>query len=604
MKRLALVLLLPLAAGAGDLKVTARPAFGGFARPGEWTAVRIEVENTAESATLEARIEGPDSVSVRDISAPSSSRRIHWIPVRASTALACTVRRGGEVLLEQRLETTLVKSSTRLALFIAVTTLGAPADKESDLRGVLGEPDDIPDFSDAFAAFDAVVVRFPAPVLSPEQFEAIRRWTLNGGSLVVCAGSEAPAAGSSPLGSLLPVRVTGVTSADSLAALDSGIPRPDSPFPVAEFEILAGTVPAPFGGERAAGLGRCLFLGVDPHLRPVSDWGKIDTLWRELVRDSGRAGEGLRKEEARAAPLPDRFEIVEKRYREFEPLGLEARSVSMNVFFGLLIGYLVVIGPLDYFILRRAGRLPWTWVTLPVAVVSFCAAAWVLAARDPERRDYATVVGVIDVWPDAVRERSLWILTVPTPGARSVTIPSPEARLRPVAREGRFRLRSGPGREPVVFRSGTTCSIENLDMEAWTATTVLALVDHHPATFGLARRGTRWEMRAPGTLERCALESSKGRLLTGDLKPGDLLPEAAAPGAELVTREDFPKLVEERLRNLLYHTGDAAFLDAAPHDGRRVLSGWLDRPPLSPAYPGPHTLRARYLVRVHLEESP
>jgi hypothetical protein len=46
----------------------------------------------------------------------------------------------------------------------------------------------------------------------------------------------------------------------------------------------------------------------------------------------------------------------------------------------LVLAYLVLIGPVDYFLLRRlGGRMELTWVTFPLIVVVFCVGAYVLA---------------------------------------------------------------------------------------------------------------------------------------------------------------------------------------------------------------------------------
>ena len=40
---------------------------------------------------------------------------------------------------------------------------------------------------------------------------------------------------------------------------------------------------------------------------------------------------------------------------------------------GLICAYILLVGPADFLCLRKLGRLPWTWVTLPVLVIVFAA---------------------------------------------------------------------------------------------------------------------------------------------------------------------------------------------------------------------------------------
>ncbi len=49
---------------------------------------------------------------------------------------------------------------------------------------------------------------------------------------------------------------------------------------------------------------------------------------------------------------------------------------------GLIIAYLVLIGPADYLLLRRfGGRMRWTWLTFSLVALLACAGAYVLAIR-------------------------------------------------------------------------------------------------------------------------------------------------------------------------------------------------------------------------------
>jgi hypothetical protein len=45
-------------------------------------------------------------------------------------------------------------------------------------------------------------------------------------------------------------------------------------------------------------------------------------------------------------------------------------------FFAFLVAYLILIGPVDFWLVRRLGRPRLTWVTFPVVVLVFCSIAW------------------------------------------------------------------------------------------------------------------------------------------------------------------------------------------------------------------------------------
>jgi hypothetical protein len=55
------------------------------------------------------------------------------------------------------------------------------------------------------------------------------------------------------------------------------------------------------------------------------------------------------------------------------------RFVPFSLTAGLITVYLLLIGPIDYWVLRRYLRLEWTWLTLPLTVLLFLALAVALA---------------------------------------------------------------------------------------------------------------------------------------------------------------------------------------------------------------------------------
>ena len=56
------------------------------------------------------------------------------------------------------------------------------------------------------------------------------------------------------------------------------------------------------------------------------------------------------------------------------------RLVPFWLVAGLILIYLLLIGPGDYFLLRKlGGRMTWTWLTFPAVVVLVCLGAYVLA---------------------------------------------------------------------------------------------------------------------------------------------------------------------------------------------------------------------------------
>ncbi len=74
-------------------------------------------------------------------------------------------------------------------------------------------------------------------------------------------------------------------------------------------------------------------------------------------------------------------------------------SLGFIVLFGL--GYLFVIGPLDYFVLRRLGRPMLTWATFPVLAIGFSVAAGLVVQQSKAGDSERKCLSVVDVYDGA-----------------------------------------------------------------------------------------------------------------------------------------------------------------------------------------------------------
>ena len=613
----ALLLLLALPASA-ELKVSARLAFGDQARMGEWTAVRLEIENSGGKTELAVRIEAGDAAAVRTVQAPAGSHLVLWIPAKAARTMPCRVAAGDLVVLDVDLRPQIVPHRERFLLAVGESSLGLPA--RDGWTVLTAAPADLPDISDAYATFDAVVIRFPMQGLSDEAADALRRWTLSGGALVVCAGIESPTAAGSPFGRLLPVTVRGVKEVKRLTELGAGVPTPAAPFPVADVEKKADAGQAPWGGSSRAGIGRCVFLGFDPLLRPVSDWGGLAAFWQSVLPVEERAetedeeedelpetatpAEKKRLEARRRTAAEARERSVRQmeldRMREAAELALAGRHVSLNWFFGLLLLYLLAIGPLDYFLLKRLGRMPWTWATLPVAIVAFCGAAYSLSSRDRAREPQLAAVGIIDVWPGGARETAVYSVVAPRSGPQAIALEASEARVWPVSRED-INWGWKPGlRELPEMVSGAHAGARHLNVTAWDPFGLAATVDLPERVFEIRAGSGRVTIHPPATLTGCAILEGAEMRFVGDLEPGATIPWGRSQPAPVETRDPFALAAEKFLTGFDLKPISTFFRASAPSASQPILTGWLDRSLAGPTLGGRPPERARFLVRVHL----
>jgi len=74
----------------------------------------------------------------------------------------------------------------------------------------------------------------------------------------------------------------------------------------------------------------------------------------------------------------------------------QLRPLSIWWVIGLLSALALLLGPLDYFVLRKFDRLPWTWITSTVVIVLFSVGAWYGVQRIRGGTLQVRVVSVID----------------------------------------------------------------------------------------------------------------------------------------------------------------------------------------------------------------
>ncbi|MBC8352436.1 MAG: hypothetical protein H8E66_10640 [Planctomycetes bacterium] len=258
----------------------------------------------------------------------------------------------------------------------------------------------------AYEAVDAIVLSTSdASVLSsiaPEQFAALQQWVELGGRLVLCvgaAGEEVIGTGK-PLAQLAPGTFSRIQTVRGLTALESYVASSQSldaikvdghspPLQICLLENVSGKLSVyeqsseavrPIVIRAPTGLGQVVFIAVDLDQAPFSDWEDRPRLIEKLLR-----GDSDQNQE-RSATTGATGQLVHLGYNDLvgqlrtaaeQFSGVELIPFSLVA--GLIVVYILLIGPADYFFLRDVlRRMSWTWVTFPSVAVAFCLLAVVI----------------------------------------------------------------------------------------------------------------------------------------------------------------------------------------------------------------------------------
>ncbi|MCB9937852.1 MAG: hypothetical protein H6823_06395 [Planctomycetaceae bacterium] len=238
--------------------------------------------------------------------------------------------------------------------------------------------------------------------ITSEQFAALEQWVELGGRLVLCVGSAGKEAvgADKPLARLVPGTFSRVQTVRSLTALESYVASSQAldaikvdgrsiPLQICLLENVVGKMSVyeqaadgvrPILVRAPTGLGQVVFIAVDLDQAPFSTWADRSRLIERLLE-----GDQDQQQE-RSASSGHTGQLVHLGYEDLSGqlrTGAEQFSgvelVSFAWVAGLIVVYILLIGPADYFFLRDVlRRMSWTWLTFPVIAIVFCSLAVVL----------------------------------------------------------------------------------------------------------------------------------------------------------------------------------------------------------------------------------
>jgi hypothetical protein len=281
--------------------------------------------------------------------------------------------------------------------------------------------DQLPDHSAALDAADVIIFSgVDTSQLTQAQRNAIESWVAGGGHLMLAGGPSAQLAFGG-FTNILPSRA-GValvnTSPEALgglatpASLFQLAPVPTQTIAVSRLQLdvpgaraLAGSPETPLIVRRDFGRGLVDQLAFDPSLAPLRDWDGRSALFAALF--NGRSG--------LSNDIGTRVED-DVEGAQTAASALEAASPpSAFVVAGFFALYVLVIGPLNFLILRRFKRQAWAWLSIPAIVIAFTVLGLLtgfrLRGNNPQVHRLSVTLG--DSAGDNARSYSLYGLFAP-----------------------------------------------------------------------------------------------------------------------------------------------------------------------------------------------
>ncbi len=279
-------------------------------------------------------------------------------------------------------------------------------------------PDLLPEEALTLAGIDALFLHdIITTDLTSAQRAALELWVSLGGQLVVSGGANAERTVPG-LTDLLPVTVEGLTADAALASLGNMVPRERETLPasatVSQVEMQPAARQVDNAGllvTRRQGAGQVIFSRFD--LSALRAWTGEPALWSRVL-DSDMSFEPGTLYRWRDDNLVQ--EVV-----QFP--GLRLPSFGILVLF--ILFYVVVIGPLNFLMLRRMRRSELAWITVPAIVLLFVGGTYAVGTLIRGNRPRVVQVAIVQGYENMSRAQATDFIGLFSPRRDTYTLTLP-----------------------------------------------------------------------------------------------------------------------------------------------------------------------------------
>jgi hypothetical protein len=296
---------------------------------------------------------------------------------------------------------------------------------------------DLPKNPLAYDGVSSLVLAGPFE-LSAEKSGAVRDWVASGGHLVISLPHELAAARRSlqSLGEWVPVRVAEQPvvirefgGLESYSGKNVRIPQNTTlSIPGLQLdhgEILAASRADALLVRGPYGSGSVTVLAMDLGSSPLGEWKSLPAFCARLTGVApsldGSDKASSKNSQLTSTGITDLATQLHATQEHFE----QVNRASPWFVMGLLLALLIIVGPLDYYLVHRVLKRPHlTWITFPLlaAVSAGVAASMAIASNGTSKRMNQLDVISVDVATAQVRGRHFMTLYSPTTSQRSVSV--------------------------------------------------------------------------------------------------------------------------------------------------------------------------------------
>jgi hypothetical protein len=288
---------------------------------------------------------------------------------------------------------------------------------------------DLPERPEPLSGISAIAWAGDSAALSEPQRRSLEQWVADGGNLVVVGGPDwqARTAAFTDLLPLESLRAVDDVAQDAVAAWAGTEAAPVATATVSTGSLHDDARALVTAGDgtilasvRTVGAGRVIFLGTDFATNDYRGWEGSPRLWSRLL-PSGAVFEQFF---GGGMPPQDAENAIAQALGNIPSLEVPGAELLLAI----IVGYILLIGPISYIVLRRMDRREMAWITAPLLVVLFTACSYGIGSSMKGSDVIVNEIAVIRTNPaggSAMVETYAGIFAPATISASTATRPSP-----------------------------------------------------------------------------------------------------------------------------------------------------------------------------------
>ncbi len=369
---------------ASAVQIELHPLVGGRYQVGGWVALSVTLVNEGPPTDGYLVAETDNGTVRRHVDLPAGARKV--VPLYArpgafQTELTVTyaetngsVSAVGEIrVLEQASGQVAVVGDSRGTLRQQLTASGQGMRPEIVSFGVA----ELPERPEPLSGLGTIVWAGDATALTGGQRDSLAHWVADGGRLIVIGGADWQTR-TAGLAALLPVTTLASADGVSLAPLADWVAAADTDLGTATVStgplrddaraVIEGSDGTVILSMRPEGAGQVVLVGADLASDALAGWAAAITFWNRVDPTTQAIDQFL-------GGAGDRDQMRSAMRNALSTLPT-LTVPSAELLIGVIVAYILLIGPISYVALRRWDRRELAWVTAPILIVTFSACSF------------------------------------------------------------------------------------------------------------------------------------------------------------------------------------------------------------------------------------